>query len=255
MSIPEAHTSPRKVVVTGAGTGIGRATAQAFAARGDHVLVVGRTKAALDETAAGHDRIHVLPLDICGPDAPKTVAETARRTLGGIDVLVNNAARPGFQDLAELDEQTAREQIATNLLAPILLTRAALPDLEAAGGLVVNMGSAGAIGVRAMPGSSVYAATKAALDSLTRSWAMELGPRGIRVVSLAPGLVATGVGVRAGMPQEAYDAFLEQMSEQVPTRRIGTPEEIAWWIVTLCEPSAAYANGSLFAVDGGLSVT
>ncbi|MCE7081119.1 SDR family NAD(P)-dependent oxidoreductase [Streptomyces sp. ST2-7A] len=254
---PTDHTtrdSRRNVVVTGGGTGIGRATARAFAARGDRVLIVGRSKSTLDETA-DHPDIHTLPLSLLDPRAPQLIVETARRTLGGIDVLVNNAARSGFREIGELDEQDIREQVGTNLLAPILLTRSALPELEAARGVVVNIGSAGALGVRAMPGSSVYAATKAGLDSLTRTWAMELGPRGIRVVGLAPGLIDTGVGVRAGMPQETYDAFLAGMRPKVPAGRIGTPEEIAWWITTLASPEAGYANGAIIAVDGGLSVT
>lgn len=247
--------TPRSVIVTGGGTGIGRATARAFAERGDRVLVVGRSKSTLDEVADGHRQIHVLALSITDPDAPEAVTQTAVRELGGIDVLVNNAARAGFELMGELDEQAVREQIDTNLLAPILLTQRALPALAAAGGTVVNISSAGSIGLRAMPASSVYAATKVGLDSLTRTWAVELAPRGIRVVALAPGLINTGVGVRTGMPQQAYDDFLAGMRGRIPAGRIGTPEEIAWWIVQLADPQASYANGALFVVDGGLSIT
>jgi nogalaviketone/aklaviketone reductase len=244
----------RAIVITGGGTGIGRAAARAFAANGDRVLITGRTKSTLDECAAGHG-IEVLPISITDAGAPQAIADTAQRVLGGIDVLVNNAAAAGFTSMGELDEQEVRNQVETNLLAPILLTQAALPALKATRGTVVNIGSAGAIGVRAMPTSSVYAATKAGLDSLTRTWAMELGATGVRVVSLAPGLVNTGVGIRAGMPEAAYNAFLDGMQAQIPSGRVGTPDEIAWWILQLTDPKASYAHGCLVVIDGGLSVT
>lgn len=245
----------RGVVVTGGGTGIGRATARAFAARGDRVLVVGRSADALAGTAEGHDLVRTLSIDITGPGAADTVVATARRELGCIDVLVNNAAVAGLGSLADLDHESLTAQIETNLVAPILLTQAALEPLAARAGTVVNVGSAGCIGTRGMPDSSVYAATKAGLDSLTRSWAVELAPRGIRVVGLAPGLVDTGVAVRAGMPQESYDAFLEGMRPRIPSGRVGDPADIAWWIVALSEPGGIYANGMVLAVDGALSTT
>lgn len=243
------------MVITGGGSGIGRATARAFAERGDRVLVVGRGKPALDGTAEGWPGIHVLPIGITEPGAPEVVVETARRVLGGIDVLVNNAAVAGFRVLGELAEEDIRAQVETNLVAPVLLTQQALPALTEARGTVVNIGSAGAIGVRAMPTGGVYAATKVGLDSLTRTWAVELAPRGIRVVALAPGLVDTGVGVRAGMSEAEYAGFLEGMRPRIPSDRVGAPEEIAWWVVQLADPNASYANGSLVVVDGGLSVT
>jgi C-7 ketoreductase len=243
------------VVVTGAGTGIGRATARAFADCGDGVLAVGRTGTTLRETARGRTGIQVLTADITDLDAPAAVVDTAIREFGRIDVLVNNAALGCFDPIGKLADDTVRAQVATNLVAPVLLTQQALDALAASRGVVVNVSSAGAIGLRAMPNSSVYAATKAGLDSLTRTWAVELAPRGIRVVSIAPGLIDTGMGVRAGLPQEAYDGFLAAMSPQVPSGRIGTPEEIAAWIVRLSGSDSAYVNGALLAVDGGLSLT
>jgi C-7 ketoreductase len=97
---------------------------------------------------------------------------------------------------------------------------------------------------------------KVALDSLTRTWAVELGPKGIRVVSVAPGLVDTGGAVRAGMmPEPVYQDFLNGMRSKVPAGRIGDPEDIAWWIVRITQPGAGYATGAVLAVDGGLSLT
>ncbi|MGP4020940.1 SDR family NAD(P)-dependent oxidoreductase [Saccharopolyspora sp. 5N708] len=247
--------SPRGVVITGGGTGIGRATAHAFAARGDRVLVVGRSFDSLAATAAAHDGVRALAVDIGHPDAPEQIVETALGELGRIDVLVNNAATAGFEPLGKLDRSAVVAQVETNLLAPIFLTQAAMEPLAATGGTVVNIGSAGCIGLRAMPESSVYAATKVGLDSLTRTWAVELAPHGIRAVAIAPGLIDTGVAVRAGMPQPEYDDFLAGMLPRIPAGRVGAPEDIAWWVVALTEPGARYANGAVFAVDGGLSVT
>ncbi|MEU7467752.1 SDR family oxidoreductase [Streptomyces sp. NPDC044984] len=250
------ENTQRSVIVTGGGSGIGRAVARAFAARGDRVLVVGRTPGPLAETVDGHKDAHTLAVDITDPAAPEAVAGEVRERLGGVvDVLVNNAATAAFGHLGELDRTAVEAQVATNLVAPVLLTQALLGPLETASGLVVNIGSAGALGRRAWPGNAVYGAAKAGLDLLTRSWAVELGPRGIRVVGVAPGVIETGAGVRAGMSQEAYDGFLEAMGRRVPLGRVGRPEEVAWWVVRLADPEAVYASGAVLAVDGGLSVT
>ncbi|OLR89589.1 SDR family NAD(P)-dependent oxidoreductase [Actinokineospora bangkokensis] len=251
---PGQHT-PRRVVVTGGGTGIGRATAHAFADRGDRVLVVGRSPEPLAEAAGGRPGVRALAADITAPDGPDLVVETALRELGGIDVLVNNAATAGFDVLGGFDPAAVRHQVETNLVAPVLLTQAALDPLTESAGTVVNIGSAGCIGLRAMPESGVYAATKVGLDALTRTWAVELAPRRIRVLGIAPGLVDTGVAERAGMPRQVYEDVLAAMLPRIPAGRVGDPADIAWWVVALTEPGAAYANGAVIAVDGGLSVT
>ncbi|WP_318275592.1 SDR family NAD(P)-dependent oxidoreductase [Streptomyces pharetrae] len=250
-----AHRGGRGVVVTGGGTGIGAATARAFAEDGAGVLVVGRTEARLKETAAGHERIRTLAVDVADEDAPGLIVRRALEEFGRLDVLVNNAAVTAFAALDGLERDTVRAQLGTNLLAPLFLAQAALDALEETRGVVVNVSSAGSLGRRAWPENSVYGMAKAALDFLTRTWAVELAPRGIRCVGIAPGVVDTGVGVRAGMPEEAYQGFLEQMAGRIPAGRVGRPEDIAWWIVQLARPEAAYANGTVLAVDGALSVT
>nr|WP_055547729.1 SDR family oxidoreductase [Streptomyces kanamyceticus] len=243
------------MVVTGGGTGIGRATARAFAGQGARVLVVGRTESSLAETAEGHDGIRTAVADLTAPGAADEVVERALAAFGRIDVLVNNAAvslHGGLADHTRKDDET---QIATNLLAPISLTRAALDALEASGGTVVNVSTSGSLGLRTWPGAGVFGASKVALDFLTRTWAVELAPRGVRVVGLAPGVVNSGIGVRSGMSAEQYDGFLDQMGDKAPAGRVGTPEEIAWWITQLARDEAAYANGVVVPVDGGLSLT
>lgn len=249
------HAAGRGVIVTGGGTGIGRATAQALARRGDRVLVVGRTERTLTETAADHPGIHTLTADLTDPDAAGLIVDTALRAFGRLDVLVNNAgiAVPG--PAAQVDRRSATAQIEVNLLAPILLTQWALPALAEAGGTVVNLSSAGSLGRRAWPYLSVYGASKAALDFLTRTWAVEFAPQGVRVVGIAAGVVATGMGIRSGSTPQEYEGFLDRIGKATPLGRVGRPEEIAWWVRQLTDPEAGYATGTVLAVDGGLSLT
>lgn len=195
MATPYPKT--RTVLVTGAGSGIGRATAHAFADEGAHVVAVGRREAALVETA-GHDPSRISPLvaDLTAADGPETVVRTALDRHGRLDVLVNNAGIVNARSLRTYTRATVEPLLATNLLAPVLLTQAALPALEDSRGVIVNVTTS--VGQRGWPGNSLYAAGKAALEVLTRSWAVELAPLGIRVAAVAPGAVDTPIGDHAG---------------------------------------------------------
>lgn len=246
------HTAPRVVAVTGAGTGIGRATARAFAAEGACVVAVGRRGAPLAETAAGHPGIAPLAADVTAEDGPRRVADAVREAYGRLDVLVNNAAIVRGGPLRTVAREDVTAQLATNLVAPVLLTQAALPLLEAAGGVVVNVSTA--VGQRAWPGSAVYAATKAALELLTRSWAVELAPHGVRVVAVAPGAIDTPIGEHQGLTAEQRDAVRRWQLAHTPLGRIGRPGEVAWAITQLAAPEAAFVTGAVLAVDGGAVV-
>ncbi|MEU5159728.1 SDR family oxidoreductase [Streptomyces sp. NPDC020875] len=257
---PSAQTPPeraeyafegRTVVVTGGGSGIGRATAHAFADEGARVLVVGRRTEALAETARHRPNIRCYGADLSEPDAPAAVVAEAVREFGGIDVLVNNAARLRPEPLGRIDDLDARTELRVNLLAPLFLTQEALPRLEAAKGTVVNVSTAG-IG-RGWAGHSVYGAAKTALDFLTRTWAVELAPRGIRVVGIAPGPVDTPLAERAGLGPDEVARLRARQSARVPLGRVGQPEEVARWAVELARPEAAFTTGLVLPVDGGAS--
>ncbi|MFC9433018.1 SDR family NAD(P)-dependent oxidoreductase [Nocardia sp. NPDC057030] len=243
----------RGVIITGGGTGIGRALAHGYAEEHE-VLVVGRTESALRETAAGHDHIHVLAADITDHGSAELVIKTAQRALGRVDVLINNAATAAPAPLAHIDQAAVESEVAVNLLAPIFLTQAALDALAETRGTVLNMSSSGASGGRAWPGFSGYGATKVALEFLTRTWSVELAPQGIRVVAIAAGVVASGMGVRMGSTPEQYRDFLADIATRTPAGRVGQPAEISWWARQLTAPEAEFGTGSVVVVDGGLSL-
>lgn len=198
------------------------------------------------------DRITPLAMDITADDGPETVVRTALERYGRIDVLVSNAAVVNTNSLRPYIRASAEPQLATNLLAPVLLTQAALPALEDSRGVIVNVTTS--VAQRAWPGNSLHAAGKAALEVLTRSWAVELAPHGIRVAAVAPGAIETPIGDHAGYTPEQRAAIREWQLTHTPLGRVGRPEEVAWAITTLASPQASFITGVIHPVDGGAVV-
>ena len=172
---------------------------------------------------------------------------------GRLDVLVNNAGAGAILPLAEATAEKVRRILAVNVLGPSLLAAAALPHLAAARGAIVNLSST--FGHRPAAGLSHYAASKAALEHLTRCWALELAPQGIRVNAVAPGPTESGAltGMMGLSPEQAA-AIEEQERQRIPLGRRGEPDEVARWIVRLADPAADWVTGQVIAVDGGLGL-
>lgn len=240
-------------VVTGGSSGIGQATALAPARRGAKVVITGRRAAALEAAAARHPHIAALAADAASPeDAARTIAK-AVDSWGRLDVLVNNAGAGAIMPLAEATPDRIMQILTVNVLGPSMLATAALPQLSATRGTIINISST--FGHKPAAGLSHYAAGKAALEHLTRCWALELAPHGIRVNAVAPGPTESGaltgmMGLSAGQAA----AIEEQERQQIPLGRRGVPEDVARWIVHLADPASAWVTGQVIAVDGGLGL-
>jgi NAD(P)-dependent dehydrogenase (short-subunit alcohol dehydrogenase family) len=243
--------SGRTALVTGASRGIGAAVAAALDRAGARVALSARDAVALARVAGPlHNDPVVLTTDLADADAPARLAADALAALGGVDVLVNNAAAAARLSTVDLDAELVDRLYAVNVRAPLLLVTALLPAMLRAGrGSIVNLSSVS--GVVGTPRRAAYAATKGALDAATRSLAMELGPQGIRVNSVAPGVVDTDLWAR----NKAIPGVIEQIEAQTPLRRWSVPDDIADVVVFLASDAARFVTGETLCADGGMART
>lgn len=236
-------------IVTGGSSGIGRATALALAARGASVLVTGRNPQRL-EALGSHERLETLAADSAEPDTAERVVHRALERWGRIDLVVNNAGAGHPMPLNAYDGAAITQMSNVNILAPSLLVRAAQPALRESQGAIVNISTAVTQG--AAPLLAHYAATKAALEHLTRSWAIELAPDQIRVNGIAPGPVESGALTgMMGLPPEVARQVETQEAAQIPLGRRGTPDDIVPWILHLGGPTNRWTTGQVLTIDGG----
>jgi NAD(P)-dependent dehydrogenase (short-subunit alcohol dehydrogenase family) len=237
--------SGKTALVTGATGGIGSEVAGLLAAAGADVIVTGRDKqrgdAVVARIAADGGRARFIEADLTDPDAISRLTDAA----GDVDVLINNAAIFPMGPTTNQDTATLDLAFAANVRAPYLLTAAVLPAMVAKGaGAVVNVSTmAASIG---MPGLSVYSATKAALESLTRTWAAEFGDSGVRINAVAPGPTRTEM-VLSTMGEEGA----AQVGGTTLLKRAASPREIAEVIVFAASERASYVTGAVIAADAG----
>ncbi|CAN5530702.1 SDR family oxidoreductase [soil metagenome] len=242
----------RTALVTGAGRGIGAACARALDAAGARVALVARSTDELDAVAAtlANDPV-VVSADLGSPDGPGTAAAAVLDAFEGrLDVLVNNAGAALRKDSHDVTVDELDHLWAVNVRSALLLTGAVIPAmLEAGRGSIVSISSIS--GLRGAPRRSIYAATKAALDGMTRSLAMEYGPRGIRANTVAPGVVETAMWRENLEKHGVSDAVLGL----IPTRRLSTPEEVADVVVFLATDASRAITGEVISADGGIHST
>jgi 3-oxoacyl-[acyl-carrier protein] reductase len=244
-------------IVTGAASGMGRATAQLFADEGAHVVVADlgeeRVAVVVDEITRVHgaDRVHGEVCDVADLEQLRTLVDATVDRFGGVDIIVNNAgvALPNslFADEGEFEANWAAT-LDINLTAHARLVRLALPHLQASSAArVVNIASTEAIVTTG--GLAAYSATKAGVVGLTKSMAVELGRHGITANCICPGPIETGM--TEAIPAEAKQTYARR---RVPMLRYGHPEEVAQMTLNLCLPASSYVNGAVIPVDGGMSI-
>ena len=246
----------RVVVVTGAGSGIGRATATAFAAIGDRVVIADYDEAAAEAVAAelretGAETLAVA-VDVSDRAQVNAMVAASVARFGGLDVLVNNAAVGVAGDLLETSAADLERTFAVNVVGVFQCCQAAIPVmLEAGGGVIVNVASV--VALAAVERRAAYTASKGAVVALTRSIAVDFKRRGIRCNAVAPGTVDSPWVGRIISDQADPVAARQAMVERQPLGRLGRPEEIAAAIRYLASPEAAFVHGSCLVIDGGFS--
>ncbi|MFJ6212441.1 SDR family NAD(P)-dependent oxidoreductase [Streptomyces sp. NPDC092296] len=240
----------KTALVTGSTSNIGQAIAEAFAAEGAHVVVSGRSQErglrVVQGIRAAGGRADFVPADLDGSaQASRELAERARTTLGApIDILVNNAGIYPGATTAATDEKTFDQVYAVNVKAPFFLTAAVAPAMvENGGGSIINLGSW--IARMGVPVGALYSSTKGAVETLTRAWAAEFGPAGVRVNAVSPGVILPPA------PDGSDPHPGEIMMKGTPAGTVGTPDAIAHAAVWLASDESAFVHGTVVDVDGG----
>jgi len=250
-----ADLAAKTAIVTGGGSGLGRAIALAFAREGARVVVSGRRLAALEETAAtarrdGYSgRVSCIPADLTSEPEREMLIQRSAASLGGVDVLVNSAGILVAGGVESTDLESWDRTMEINLRSVFDLTRRAAPHLCLRRGNIINISSVA--GPRPYPGLIAYCVSKAAVDQLTRCIALDLAPKGVRANAINPGVVVTDLHRAGGMPEADYARFLEKSVTTHPLGRVGSPQDVAELALFLASGRAGWITGGTFSVDGG----
>ncbi len=240
-------------LITGASSGIGQASARLFAENGFSVAAVGRNEASLEELSTSISNTAAFVADLVSPAVvDKLVADVADR-FGRIDVVINAAGIIGNGTIENTSLEQWDAMLDINLRSVFYMMNKCVPELAKTKGNIVNVSSV--TGPRAFPNVLAYCVSKAGVDQLTRCSALELAPQGIRVNTVNPGVVVSGLHRRSGMDAEAYERFLEHSKTTHPLGRVGRPEEVADLIFFLASDKASWITGATYEIDGGRGQT
>jgi NAD(P)-dependent dehydrogenase (short-subunit alcohol dehydrogenase family) len=238
----------KRCLVTGGGSGIGRAVARRFAAEGALVVVSGRRADAVEETAEGVPSISVFAGDASQTEDARGMVEAVVDRHGGLDVLFHAAGILRRNErLEETTEQEWRHDVDVNLTGTFQVCRFAIPHLKDTRGTIVLVASQ--LAHISAPGYATYTATKHAALGLVRALALDLGPEGVRVNALSPGVVETDMAYIG----RDFAAMRERVAQTIPLRRIGEPEDMAGPAVFLASDESAWMTGQSLVVDGGFT--
>lgn len=240
----------KTTIVTGGNSGIGYATAKNFKDLGANVVITGRNKNALNQAAATLGVTGIIA-DQANLEHIDALVNDVKERFGGVDVLFINAGVATFAPIEHMSEEQFDYIMNVNFKGAFFTLQKFLPIIHD-GASVINLSSINAY--TGMPNTAVYAASKAALNALTRTAASELAPRKIRVNSVNPGPVNTPIFGKLGMPNEALNEFASAMQNRIPLKRFGEPEDIANLVAFLASNDASFITGAEYNIDGGTNL-
>jgi len=245
------------IIITGASSGIGRATAQLFAENGSKVIAVGRNSKELNalrnEVQQKEGFLKIQLADIREATQVERIVNDTVETFGAIDVLINGAGIILNGSIEDTTIDDWDKMMDINLRSVFQMMQKCVPHLEKSKGNVVNISSVA--GIRSFPNVLAYCVSKAAIDQLTRCSALELAPKNIRVNAVNPGVIITNLHKRGGMNDANYQAFLKNSEKTHPLGRVGEPHEVAELIYFLASEKAAWITGATYEIDGGRAQT
>jgi NAD(P)-dependent dehydrogenase (short-subunit alcohol dehydrogenase family) len=256
LNLLDKELDGKVAIVTGASSGIGKATAKVFANQGAKLTLVGRKQAALDEVlkslTAQSEGIAIAADVTVEKDCERIVRESIAK-FGKLDILINAAGIIANGTIENTTLQQWDDMFKINVRSVFYLMHLAMPHLTKTKGNVVNVSSVN--GQRSFPNVLAYCSSKAALDHMTRCAALEMAAKGVRVNAVSPGVTITQLHRRGGMDETTYQKFLDHSKETHPIGRVGNAEEIADLILFLASPRASWITGVTYLIDGGRGQT